>query len=318
MFMKKKNIQYAFTLIELLVVIAIIALLISLLIPAIQAAREASRRMHCANNLKQIALAMNVYHESLKSLPPGNFVTDELRDKSCHPAGKIYCGSIGWPAFILAQLEQTSLYDQVDFSAAAYTPEAGEESHHDISGPAGDVKNKHVGENMPSVFACPSARQLSKHHKDYGVNRYRGFPQSASVGDELFSCSNGTRFADIKDGLSNTFLLLEASHYRKWMKLNIETHIEETVYGVNPFFWVCEFGQGYVVAFYEPIDGRQVNLTINTISPYYATYGARADHAKGINTALCDGSVHFVSDKCDFELYTRLFTYNGNEDVKLP
>jgi len=313
-----KTNQNGFTLVELLVVIAIIALLISLLIPAVQAAREMARRSQCSNNMRQMALAMNVYHDSMKTLPPGNFVTDELREKSCHPAGKVYCGSIGWPAFILAQLEQTSLYDQVDFSAAAYTPEAGEESHHETSGPVGDVKNKHVGENMPSVFSCPSARKLSRHHKDYGVNGYRGFPQSASVGDELFSCSHGTRFADIKDGLSNTFLLLEASHYRKWMKLNIESQITETVYGVNPFFWVCEFGQGYVVAFYEPIDGRHVELTINTISPYYATYGARAGHVKGVNTAFCDGSVHFINEKCDFELYTHLFTYNGNEDVRLP
>ena len=298
--------------------IAIIALLISLLIPAVQAAREAARRSQCANNMKQMALAMNVYHESFHSLPPGNLVLDELREQSCHPAGSVYCGSIGWAAFILAQLEQTSLYDQVDFSAAAYTPEAGEESHHEVSGPVGDIKNKYAGENMPSVFSCPSARQLSRHHKDYGVNGYQGYPQSASVGDELFSCSSGTRFADIKDGLSNTFLLLEASHYRKWMKGNIETQMTETVYGVNPFFWVCEFGQGYVVAFYEPIDNLQVDLTINTTSPYYAAYGARGGHAKGINTALCDGSIHFLSDKCDFELYKKLFTYNGSEDVKLP
>ena len=307
-----------FTLIELLVVIAIIGLLVSLLLPAIQAAREMARTMQCANNVKQIALAMNIYHESFKSLPPGNLFCEELADKACHHINSIYCGSIGWPAFILAQLEQTALYDQVDFSALAHTPQAGEESHHDIGGPAGDIINKHVGENMPPVFSCPSARQLSPHHKDYGVNGYRGFPQSASVGDELFSFKNGSRFTDIKDGLSNTFLVLEASHYRKWMQSNIETQITETVYGVNPFFWVCEFGQGYVVAFFEPADGKQVNLPINTIAPYYATYGARGGHVQGINVAMCDGSVHFVNEKIDFGTYEGLFTRSGDEDVKLP
>jgi len=90
-----------FTLIELLVVIAIIALLISLLIPAIQAAREAARRSQCTNNVKQMVLAMNVYHESLKSLPPGNLVLDELRENACHVGRQVYCGSIGWPVFIL-------------------------------------------------------------------------------------------------------------------------------------------------------------------------------------------------------------------------
>jgi len=108
--------KHGFTLIELLVFIAIIALLISLLIPAIQAAREMARRSQCSNNMKQMALAMNVYHESLKTLPPGNLCLEELSAKSCHQINAIYCGSIGWPAFILPYLEMGNLYDSIDFS----------------------------------------------------------------------------------------------------------------------------------------------------------------------------------------------------------
>ena len=114
-----------FTLIELLVVIAIIALLISLLIPAVQAAREMARRSQCTNNVKQLALAMNVYHESFKSLPPGSLRLEKYLNEGCHKdlTPNQYCGMIGWSVFILPQLEQTSLYDKVDFEVEAYTPE---------------------------------------------------------------------------------------------------------------------------------------------------------------------------------------------------
>jgi len=152
-----------FTLIELLVVIAIIALLLYLLIPAIQAAREMARRSQCSNNLRQMALAMNVYHESMKSLPPGNLILEELKDNACHVAGKVYCGSIGWPAFILPYLEQMSLYDQIDFNSYAYCPNPEDNGDHE--GFALGEKNRFAGENMPSVFTCPSVKRQSIYHK---------------------------------------------------------------------------------------------------------------------------------------------------------
>jgi prepilin-type N-terminal cleavage/methylation domain len=309
--------RFGFTLIELLVVIAIIGLLVSLLLPAIQAAREMARRSQCSNNMRQMTLAMNVYHESFKSLPPGNIVQESLKEKACHTAGDVYCGSIGWPAFILSQLEQEPLYDKIDFETYAFSPDPGEESLHESSGPNGDEKNKEATQQMPSVFSCPSAEKQSPYHKDYGVNGDNGFPQSARTGNELFACNSGTRFSDVKDGLSNTFLLLEACHSRTW-RFQGTDRIIKTETGLNPFFWVGQVGQGYVMSGYMPTPDIY-HLPINTMNPYYGAYGARSAHTGlGCNVAMCDASVHFVSEKIDFNVYEGLFTRSGNEDVKIP
>ena len=110
----------AFTLVELLVVITIIGILIALLLPAVQAAREAARRMQCANNLKQIALALHGYHEVHGSLP--------YAAGSCCYGNPEAAGGI-WTTMILPQLEQQGLYNQIDFNEVHERP-AGDGRHH--------------------------------------------------------------------------------------------------------------------------------------------------------------------------------------------
>ena len=309
------NQRVGFTLIELLVVIAIIGLLVSLLLPAIQAAREMARRSQCSNNMRQLGLAMNVYHESLKSLPPGNLVLEELKEDACHLEGEVYCGSIGWAAFIFPYLEQESLYDRIDFGTLAYTPEAGDMSYHDGC-LHGNATNQFAAENVPSVFSCPSAVRHSPYHKDYGGNGDQGFPESARDSNGVFGFNSGIRFSDVKDGLSNTFLLLEASQHR-WWRLNEEDELRQTAHGINPFFWVNTWGQGYAISQYGTGD-KYYRLPINASEVEAPSRGVRSDHAQGTNAAMCDGSVHFVSEKIDFGTYEGLFTRSGNEDVKLP
>src|SRR3954447_15007821 len=99
-----------FTLIELLVVIAIIGVLIALLLPAVQAAREAARRAQCTNNLKQIALAMHNYHDTVGSFPPGGISGGD-------PNGWWSGGWWPWTVFILPAMEQGTLYNAINFSA---------------------------------------------------------------------------------------------------------------------------------------------------------------------------------------------------------
>src|SRR5437899_12280388 len=96
-----------FTLIELLVVIAIIAILLALLVPAVQKVRDAAARVQCQNNLKQIGLACQAYHDSRKCFPPGYLATAAYPDTT---------PGWGWAAFILPYIEQGPLYNQIDFT----------------------------------------------------------------------------------------------------------------------------------------------------------------------------------------------------------
>ena len=102
-----------FTLVELLVVIAIIGLLVGLLLPAVQAVREAARRSQCTNNLKQIGLALQNYHDSQGVFPPGYI--DRNPNPASTPDNDLGPGW-GWAAFLLPYLEQGNLYNQINFS----------------------------------------------------------------------------------------------------------------------------------------------------------------------------------------------------------
>src|SRR5437764_332148 len=106
---RRRSGSFGFTLVELLVVIAIIGVLVALLLPAVQAAREAARRMQCLNNLKQMVLAVHSYHDVHTVIPPGHIIPRNMPGANGHET------IAPWQVTILPFIEQKALFDMYDF-----------------------------------------------------------------------------------------------------------------------------------------------------------------------------------------------------------
>ena len=220
-----------FTLVELLVVIAIIGVLVGLLLPAVQAAREAARRMQCANHLKQVTLALHNYHDIYKSFPVSFTGAD--------PAGGDPDGGSGfhsWMARILPQIEQQPLYEAIAFDETlAETPTYGSSSNYlDYRVPTGHVDAAEAATLVPT-YLCPSDPQTVLQYSlgtptapgSYAANI--GWPRRCTGAEGraaplarqngVIGLSNPSspdtwqqpriRFADVTDGTSHTLAIAE-------------------------------------------------------------------------------------------------------------
>jgi prepilin-type N-terminal cleavage/methylation domain-containing protein/prepilin-type processing-associated H-X9-DG protein len=198
----------AFTLIELLVVIAIIAVLIGLLLPAVQAAREAARRASCVNNLKQIGLAIQNYHDLVGCCPAAFLARKPFSD------GKTDTGpGWGWGTMILPELEQNVLYNAANFGLEVKDPACSTAVSAVLSvylcpsdpAQAGafavtDASNAPVAQAAPSSYAaCMGDDQADT---TSGLN-------NDGLGNGVFYRNSRTRLADILDGTSMTILVGE-------------------------------------------------------------------------------------------------------------
>ncbi len=185
-----------FTLVELLVVIAIVGILIGLLLLAVQAAREASRRLSCGNNLHQIGIALLAFHGEHQTFPQGGVEVRALRlpsGKLRYPNGR----QLAWSAYILPYLEERSLDRQLDFSKAFDSSE-----------------NAQVAAQIVSTYVCPSDGRTSRLVGGRGVSDYGGIYGQRIVGannppNGCMLYDRPLRIIDITDGTSHTIIVSE-------------------------------------------------------------------------------------------------------------
>lgn len=197
-----------FTLVELLVVIAIIGILIALLLPAVQAAREAARRISCGNNLRQMGIALQSYHSALGSFPPG----------CIEPAFQKTGGrQFAWSALLLPFLEQQPLHDSINFSQPFYAE-----------------VNAEAGATVLSVYLCPTSRRSSPLVRGLGASDYGGLYGEAippiptngtwNAANGMMLYDRAITIAEVRDGTSNTLVVSEdtTSNDGQWINgLNI-------------------------------------------------------------------------------------------------
>ena len=314
--------RIGFTLVELLVVIAIIGILVGLLLPAVQAAREAARRMQCSNNLKQLGLAAHNYVDAHKTFPSG-FVSS-LPDPGAPAATELTVWT--WGAFILPFIEQGNLANTLQVSklplsaalatpvglAAATTPLPGFACPSD-SGPAlNDFGSQYAGSGDVYPTNSPQFTTYEKKVTPDGTTKIAiaksNYIGVASVGDSftpvggnfnsygrpvgVFYWNSNTSFGDITDGTSNTALFGERCYKYKTLFMGAGTAL-----ACSPALTgYSSRNRAVTAALGIPYWG--INQTVTAWQHQSRSFSS--NHTGGAQFALCDGSVHFVSDAIDF------------------
>jgi prepilin-type N-terminal cleavage/methylation domain-containing protein/prepilin-type processing-associated H-X9-DG protein len=324
--MPRPSRRFGFTLIELLVVIAIIGVLIGLLLPAVQKVREAASRMKCANNLKQMALAAHNYHATHEAFPLGMSTTPAT-------SAYWYLPTIYWPQAIFPFIEQGNVYRLQDFTQgvgnpAWYTNNAaahqsvikGYQCPSDDVGVFGNAATdpQIVNWSRSSYAACFSADGTWMEPNvtngwDTGNSTAASNPSVTSGKRALFNVNVKKQVRDVIDGTSNTVAFSE-----------LISGPTET--GDVRGYWWGYFGAQYshMRAPNSPLNDRLVSgfcfntkpaAPCDTTSPYWTTVliSARSYHPGGVNAALADGSVRFISNAIDQNLWIGLGSINGGE-----
>jgi prepilin-type N-terminal cleavage/methylation domain-containing protein/prepilin-type processing-associated H-X9-DG protein len=310
-----------FTLIELLVSIAIIGILIALLLPAVQAAREAARRTACGNNLKQLGLAAQNYHDAHLAFPPG--AVGPLT-----PAFPQYLGlkHHGLATFLLPQLEQQALASQYRWDVSWFDPPNQDFVKRQLpvwQCPSAPANRQEIGslptETPPPVVlysgtaACGDYAGMGAVDPALVTRGLIGPP--AGPRDErghfesVFPINHSRRMADIVDGTSNTILVGEcAGRPQLWRRGKQVPSLP-----ISGGCWASRnllFTRGAAPdgsSFYGPC---AVNCTNNR--------EVYSFHPGGANVVLADGSVHLLKETINIRNFASLVTYAGGEVATIP
>jgi prepilin-type processing-associated H-X9-DG protein len=309
-------------LIELLVVIAIIGVLVGLLLPAVQKVRGAAARVQCANNLKQLALAMHNYHDAMGTLPPGAYLGpgDLLRGAGT-PGG--WYDDFSWQVFTMPYIEQDSIYRRFDVANVGASNGANMAARQDVI----TVK----------TLACPLdgakqnewasgtwARVRSNYVSNWGNTGYaQANIAGATFGGAPFTFRKGQPFATISDGTSNTLLLSETLTSTDAPGWGGPIADSFTSLGGQAFDGVATPNASVpdVIDRVCPSQPHPLTVGLCTVGsggiqssiPSVLHNSARSAHPGGVNVALCDGSVRFMPNTVSLATWRALTTANGGE-----
>ncbi len=325
----RKSRFLGFTLVELLVVIAILGVLIALLLPAVQSAREASRRISCANNLKQLGLAALNYEECNGAFPPGRLSQGDEKRWSQH-------------ARLLPHLEKGNIH--IDFKQSP-----------------GNSANKPARTSTFSVLRCPSDYNrmdttYKKNHYGWGKNNYKAnagndtgqMVNGVEQNNGVFKTDKAVSISKIGDGTSNTALFAEAvlgdandqvsETPGDWFRISEAYTTREQVYkacmNVTPrpgaANQICRSGRNWTWGNYIPSRYNHVmppnrescarnNRTSGDLDASVNDRGgattASSRHPAGLNMVCVDGSTRFINDNIDINVWWAMGSVNGDERI---
>jgi prepilin-type N-terminal cleavage/methylation domain-containing protein/prepilin-type processing-associated H-X9-DG protein len=294
----------AFTLIELLVVIAIVGVLVALLLPAVQAAREAARRVQCVNNLKQIGIAFHNYEGTHQSLPPGYVSNFDATGTDLGPGW-------GWAAMMLPQMEQTTTYSAINFSLNVEVPANLTARLINVSNflcPSDRVQSSWPAVNRDVLTGAPTQVICWVGPSNYvGMN---GTSEPGPEGEGVLFRNSQIAFRDITDGLSQTIAVGERSHLlgvATWSGAVTGALLYDDD-GDNIGAADLETGPGMVLGH----SGEGIGPGSNRSEPnqFYSMHAGR-----GVNFLFADGHVEFLKSTMNYTSYLALSTRSGGEVI---
>jgi prepilin-type N-terminal cleavage/methylation domain-containing protein/prepilin-type processing-associated H-X9-DG protein len=341
--MERRSKKRGFTLVELLVVIAIIGILVGLLLPAVQAAREAARRMQCTNNLKQFGLALMNYESAYKRLPHNTPAQDWSGGDRIKGSTLIK---------LLPQMEQTALYGQIDFNrnvedqlntpVGVVVPGQAPKTGLGMAGAGGTRMN---------LFICPSDGTSSKrmdqaqqfynyapnmgnqnmptqgsmcnlHPNDSHTTRAAGVlggnifrngwaghgnnDNAPGISGPFSRVGYGARLAEITDGTSNTIFMGE-------ILPSCGDHTRSGWIHWNSMWIGTTARINFNTCGKRGVDDNSGNC--NAHNNWMTSQGFKSDHAGGANFVFGDGSVQFIPESIDYLAYQQMGSKDDGEPV---